>query len=114
MRLFDTFADYVSINIEAFDNQNLSNTAWAYATTQLPSAQVFERLTWRACGRLSSFRLDELCGMMCGAPGGAEEPYGMKTHTKYDEKRLNILKNDGIYRLEHVRNQVQKHAKVMN
>eukprot|EP00439_Symbiodinium_sp_Y106_P050923 s3564_g6.t1 len=64
MRLYDTFAEFISINIDLFDNQNIANSAWAYATTQLPSKEVFDTLTRKACGRLSTFRLDELCGLM--------------------------------------------------
>eukprot|EP00930_Biecheleria_cincta_P028774 TRINITY_DN20056_c0_g1_i3.p1 TRINITY_DN20056_c0_g1~~TRINITY_DN20056_c0_g1_i3.p1 ORF type:complete len:917 (+),score=146.43 TRINITY_DN20056_c0_g1_i3:83-2833(+) len=64
MRLFDTFAEFISINIDSFDNQNIANTAWAYATTQLPSEGVFNILTCRSRGRLSTFRMDELCGLM--------------------------------------------------
>ncbi|CAK9066509.1 unnamed protein product [Durusdinium trenchii] len=67
MRLFDTFAEaWFGTAVFASERLvwNLANSAWAYATTQLPSQQVFDVLTKRACGRLSTFRLDELCGIM--------------------------------------------------
>jgi hypothetical protein len=29
--------EYIALNIGSFDNQNIANSAWAYATTQLLS-----------------------------------------------------------------------------
>ena len=35
--VFQTSEEYIALNIGSFDNQNIANSAWAYATTQLPS-----------------------------------------------------------------------------
>merc|ERR1739848_159988 len=55
VRLFDALAEAALLKISSFDEQNLANTAWAFAKVGRDDSRLFDALAEAALRKISSF-----------------------------------------------------------